>query len=98
MKRNIIFDQSGTPILLQNGAISWSPRRLLLNDPPFKWEMFVEDILPDGTPLGGHSTGWDVYASGRLSTPGCAVIKFDTPEEAKAYAEATYQLQGEDDG
>ena len=41
-----------------------------------------------------RSTGYFVYANGQLHVPSTLMfMQFDTPEEAMAYAEATFQLE-----
>lgn len=91
---------TGEAVHTVEGAIEWHPAGIhQAASHTWKWSMFVphwvSGVRGEMYQIGGLDTGIEVYHSGRLSIPGEADLKFDTVEEAKAYAEATYELEKE---
>lgn len=60
-----------------------------------QWSMFIPQVV-DGQEIGGVSFDIVVTKSGLLHGMGVP-LKFATPEEAKRYAEATFNLQEAND-
>lgn len=65
-----------------------------------QWSMFIPHVV-DGQEIGGVSLDIVVTRDGLLTGRGPPMkfrtMKFDTPEEAKRYAETTFNLQDNDD-
>jgi len=93
----VVTDQDGNRVSAP-GKVRWEVQgRLILEDPPYKWELYIPH-LSRGTrgetyELGGLSTGIEVYKSGYVSWPGKDIPIFPSHVEAKAFVEATFALE-----
>ena len=61
-----------------------------------QWSMFIPHVV-DGQEIGGISFDIVVTKTGVLVGEGMGTMKFASPEEAMRYAEATFNLQDNDD-
>ena len=57
-----------------------------------QWAMFIPQVV-EGEEIGGISFDIVVTVTGVLVAEGMGTMKFDTPDEAKRYAETTFRLQ-----
>ena len=62
-----------------------------------QWSMFIPQVV-DGQEIGGISFDIVVTKTGVLVGEGMGTMKFASPEDAKRYAETTFNLQDNDDG
>lgn len=66
------------------------------NLPPHAGWDLLEQTFVSGMLVGVRALGVRVYASGRLNMTGHPAMDFGSPDEAKAYALATFTLKGDE--
>lgn len=86
--------RTGELVPTQDGAPRWRPL-ITANKthPPYKWELFIP-VLIGGVEIGGLGTDIWVYEYGGVCWPGREVPNFANVEEAKAFVEATWLMEG----